>query len=205
MVLQRGDNCLDHVTMSAIAAADMDLRFLIHRLALFGEARQRCRTISTPEQGTRVSAARSFGENIDRSVKPDGNRPLVEQVSRSRVDESPATGSNDAHLTLNQPRDQAAFAVAKVGFAVAFEQFGGRRPRSLLDRHVAVDEGKAKPLRQATADGGLPRTHQADENDRPVKNIRQLLHFVAVSLWAGLYIEAQGRAKAFLQPKRYAE
>ena len=65
-----------------------------------------------------------------------------------------------------------------------FDSFG------ILDRVIAVDEGKAKPLGEPAAHCGLAGTHQSDEDNGPIETLPELLHRV------GLYSGPEGRAKA---------
>ena len=125
---------IDHVLVRAVAAFHVDVRFLVGRPALLGQALERRLGIAVAELRARVAARRSLGEDVDRRVEPDGDRALVEQLARARVDEGAAAGGDDPHLALDQARDQPPLAVAEILLAKAFEHFGGgkagRRPRS---------------------------------------------------------------------------
>ena len=68
---------------------------------------------------------------------------------------------------LQQPRDDAALAVAKHGFAAVAEDFLDRLAGGGLDLVVRIEERQVQPGRQAPSDLCLARAHQADENDRP--------------------------------------
>src|SRR5260370_525955 len=52
------------------------------------------------------------------------------------------------------------------GWGGGGEGFWGGGRRRGLDLGVGVDEGEPQPLRQASADAGLTRPHQADQRDR---------------------------------------
>ena len=188
--------------MCPVAATDVNLGLGIHGLALFGEPGEGRGPVALPKKRAGVPASRPFGQHIHRSVEPDGDGALVQQLARPGIDKGAAACRDHSDGAIDQTRNEAPLPVTEIMFAILFEQFGRGRPGSLFDFDIAVDEGKSQPLGQATADGRLAGPHEANEHDRPVKHVGQLLHFVAVSLWAGLYIVAQGRAKAFLQPPR---
>src|SRR4029078_7932829 len=80
-----------------------------------------------------VAARRALGEDFERGVQPDGDRALVEQLARARIDIGAAPGSNDSDVTFDEPGDQPAFAVAEVLLAATLQHFGrgstGRAPR----------------------------------------------------------------------------
>ena len=133
-----------------------------------------------------VAPRRAVGEHVDRGVEPDGDRPLVEQLARARIDEHAAAGRDHPDLAVDQARDQPPLAVAEILLAVALEHFGGGEAGGVLDRRVAVDEGQAEPLGEPAADGRLAGAHQPDEDDRTVETVCQLSHA------QGLYSGGQG-------------
>src|SRR5690606_36682734 len=67
---------------------------------------------------------------------------------------------------LEQPRNDAHLAGAKLGLDALFEDFGDGHLRSARDFLVAVDELAAQAAGQATADGGLACAHHAHEHER---------------------------------------
>ena len=137
----------------------------------------------------------ALGEDIDRRVEPDGDRPLVEQLARARIDEGAAAGRDHPHLAVDQPRDQPPLAVAEILLAVALEHLGGGVAGGVLDRRVAVDEGQAEPLGQPPPDRRLSHSHQPDEHHRPVETLRQIHHL------KGLYSGSPRSAKAPAMPR----
>ena len=181
----------------------MDLGFRIAGAPLFREARKDVGPISFFQERSVVAPRRALGKHIGGGVKPDRNREFIEQFPSPGIDEGASAGGNDANITPDKARNETSFPIAEVMFAIALEQLCGGRSRRFLNFYVAVYERQAKPLGQATPNGRLAGAHQPDKNDRPVKKVGQLFHFVEVSIWAGLYIVPQGRAKAFLPfPRR---
>jgi len=182
-------------------AANVDLGFGIAVAALVRQPAENFGAVAFFEQRPVVAAAGSLRQHIDRSIEPDGNRSLVQKLASSRVHERPATRGDYPDFTLDQPGNQAPFAIAEIMLAITFEQVGRAGTRCLLNLDVAVDERKVKPPGKPTSNRRFARSHQADEHDWSVEKFGQLVHFVVKSLWAGLYIGPPGRAKAFLQSR----
>ena len=126
--------------------------------------------------GAGVAARRALGEDVDRRVEPDGDRALVEQLARARIDEGAAAGGDHPDLALDQPRDQPPLAVAEILLAVALEHLGGGIAGGILDRGIAVDEGQAEAPGQAAPDRRLSDPHQPDQHHRPVETLAQFHH-----------------------------
>ena len=156
-------------------------------------ARLPCRSSGRVSRRPVRSASTSIGASSQTVIARS-----LSSCAGARVDESAAAGRNHPDGPVDQPGDQPPLAVAKIMLAKAFEQV--RRstiPAASSISDIAVDERQAEPPGQPAADGRLARAHQPDQHDRAIENVGQLLHFVAASIWAGLYREAQGRAKAF--------
>ena len=85
--LERGDDRFDHVAVRAFAALHVDVRLGIGRAAVLREPLQGPLRIAIAEQRPGVAPRRAVGQHVDRRVEPDGDRPLVEQLARARVDE----------------------------------------------------------------------------------------------------------------------
>ena len=65
-----------------------------------------------------------------------------------------------------QAGDDAAFAVAELGLAVALEDLLDRAAGRRLDLRVGIDELKAKLGGQPAPNARLARAHQTDEHNR---------------------------------------
>lgn len=191
MVVKGGDDCVNDVAMGSYAAANVNFRLGIHGPAFLGETRESFRTITMTKERAVVSAARPFGQDVNGRVEPDRYCTLVEQLARTGIDESAASGRDDPHGTVDESRYQPALAVAEIAFAELLEKLRSTNSRGLLDLVIAVNEWQAEPLGQPSANRGLACAHESDKHDRSIKRGGQLFHE------AGLYIEAQGRAKAF--------
>ena len=190
-----GDDGLDDVAVRSLAAAqDMDLRLGIEITPLISQSRQYFGGIALFEQRPVVPAGRAFGQHVDRRVEPDGDRAFVQDLPGARVVERAASGGDYPDLSVYQAGHKAPFSIAEIMFPIALEQLGSLGTGRFLDRDVAINERQTESLREAAPDGGLSCAHQADKHDRPIKKFCQLLH------GSGLYIGAQGRAKAFLAP-----
>ena len=189
MRVQRLDDRVDDIAVSAIPAADSDVRFGISGLALDRQLLERTFRVGIAQQGPGVAARRALGEYVNRGVQPDSDCPLIEQLPGAGIDEGAATGGNDADLIVDQTSDETPLPVTKVGLSESFVYFGRGEAGGVFDLSIAVDEGQVEPSREAPADGRLTRAHQADEYDRSVEAV-PLLHR------SGLYSAGKGRAKA---------
>lgn len=152
------------------------MRFGIERTALFGEAGERGCGIRVAKQRTRVASPGPLAEDVNGHVKPHGDRSPIEEFPRSRINECPSSGGDYADLAIDQPSDEAAFAIAKARFTETLEHFSGRIARSILDLCVAVDERKTEPLRETLTDGRFANAHQPDKDDWTIETFGQLFH-----------------------------
>ena len=173
---ERRDDAVDNIAMSAGPASNVKVRLGIEWPPLVGQPAKRFSAIRGPEERTRVAAACPVGQHLDRRIEPDGDRAFVEDSAGAGIDERPAAGRDDSNLSFDQASDQAPLAVAKIGFAVALEHFGGRKTGGILDFGIAVDKGQAEPPGETPADGRFAGAHQADEDDRAVEAGCQLFH-----------------------------
>ena len=162
--------------MGSGTALHVDMGLLVRLAPLGREALQRSLGIPVPELGTRVATRSPFGKDVNGRVKPDGDRALVQQLARSRVDVGAAARRDDSDLAFDKPRDEPPFSIAKIMLAIALEDLGGREPGGVLDRRVAVDERQAEPPREAAADRRLSYAHQPHQHDRPVKAVAEFYH-----------------------------
>ena len=78
MLVQRDDDRLDHLAMPAGAAADMDVGLGVGRATLVGEPRQRALGIGIAKQRAGIAPRSSLGQDVDRCVEPDGDRPGIQ-------------------------------------------------------------------------------------------------------------------------------
>ena len=139
-----------------------------------------------------VAARSALGEDVDRGVEPNGDGALIEQLARRGIDIGATAGSNDAHIALDQARDQPPLAVAEIEFAVALEDLGGGEAGRALDLGVAVDEGQAQPAGQAPPDRRLSNPHQPHQHHRAVETLQSVTD---PSLFKGLYSGFAARQK----------
>jgi len=121
VLLQRQDERFDDLAMSADTAAHMDVGLRIGLPLDPGETFQRALGIAVLEQWPGVAARGTLSQHIDWGIEPDGDRPLLQQGARPRIDKDPPARSNHSHLFIDEPCDQAPFAVAIIFLAVAFE------------------------------------------------------------------------------------
>jgi len=194
MVFEGADDGVDDLAVRAGAAFDVDVGLGVGGPPLLREPLERGATIAVSKHWPGITPAGTLGEDVDRGIEPDGYRPLVEELSGSGIDICAATSRDNPDLPVDQPRDDAALAVAEIVFAEPLEDLPGGKAGSVLDRLVAIDEREAEPARKPAADGRFPGSHQADENNRPVQTLAELLHGL------GLYSCRQGRAKALREP-----
>ena len=151
----------------------------VERAALLGEPGQRFGAVAVAQQRAGVAAAGALGQHVDRRVEPDGDRALVEQLARARVDEGAAAGGDDPDLALDQPGDQAPLAVAEILLAIALEHFGGR---SAADGSSIANRCRRTAGRAAWPGAGRrsicrrPSGRQARSAGRGGLGIRQLFH-----------------------------
>ena len=68
---------------------------------------------------------------------------------------------------LQEPRDDAALAVAEYGFPPVTENFLDRLAGGGLDLVIRIEERQVQPGGQTPTDFRFAGTHQPDENDRP--------------------------------------
>lgn len=145
--------------------------------ALVRETLQSRFGIAVSELGASVATRSSLGQNVDWSIEPDCDRPVIEKLSSARIDISAASRRDHSDSALiDQSRDEAPFAIAKIVFAIALENFRGRKACGILDRRVAVDELQAEALCKTPADGGFSYSHQPHQHDRPIEALAEFYH-----------------------------
>jgi hypothetical protein len=195
MLGQCGDDVVHDVTVRSRATPDVNLGLGVQGAPLASEAGERFRAISATKQWAIIPALGSFGQDIHRCIEPDRDRALVEQLPRPGIDKRATARSNDPYRAVDQPSDEPPLSIAEIALSESLEQFSRANARGFLNFGVAVDERQTQPPGQAAAHGGLACAHKTYEHDRPIKRYGQLFH------GPGLYIAAQGRAKAFRQTK----
>ena len=94
---------------------------------------------------------------------------VLDAAARLGIDEGAAAGRQDMRRPLQQALDHPPLAVAERGLAEALEDLLDRAAGRGLDLVVGIDEVQPEPLRQAAADRGLARPHQADHDNGPVR------------------------------------
>jgi hypothetical protein len=176
VTLQRLDDGLDDVAMGAVAAPDVDVRLGVRRAFFLGDPFQRRLAVVGAKQGAGVAAASALRQDVDGRVQPDRDRPRLQKLAGARIDEDSAAGRNHPHLSVDQPRDEAALAIPIILLAEPLENLGGGEAGRVLDLGVAVHERQAEPARQAAADGRFADAHQADEHDRPIEMLQEIPH-----------------------------
>ena len=102
MLLERREDRIDNIAVRSCAAADMDMRLGVKTMALLGQAGECLRPVSRLEQRAIISARSALGEDVYRSVEPDGDCTLVQQLACSRVVECPAAGCDYANVPFDQ-------------------------------------------------------------------------------------------------------
>ena len=96
--------------------------------------------IAVAKLGACVAPRCALGEDVDGGVKPDGDRPIVEKLASSWVDEGAPAGCDHAR---HRPRSGVRPGVARRRgnpLAIALEDFGRRVAGGVFDRGIAVDE-----------------------------------------------------------------
>ncbi|PAV92941.1 hypothetical protein WR25_04462 [Diploscapter pachys] len=130
------------------------MRLGIDRVADRGELGQHRARVLAAQQRPGVAPADALGEHVR------------DQSPRLGIDEGAAAGRDHLWRAVDQPGDDAAFAVTEIGLAEAFEDLGDGHARRLLDRVVGVDEGQPQAGGKAAPHGRLADPHQPDEHDR---------------------------------------
>ena len=105
-------------------------------------------------------------QHVEIGAQPHRDAALRDEVPGRRVHERAAAGCQHMHRLAEEPRDDAALAVAKDGFAAIAEDLFDRLTGRGLDLGIRIEERQIEPYGQAAPDLGLPRPHQADEDDR---------------------------------------
>ena len=124
------------------------MRFFVGRPALLRQPFERALGSSLRSCGAGVAARGALGEDVDRRVEPDGDRAVIEQLARSRVDIGAAAGRDDPDMALDQPRHQPPLAIAEIAFAKALENLGRAEPvASSIAESLST---KASPSRRAS-------------------------------------------------------
>lgn len=147
----------------------MDVGLLIGWSPFVREALKRRFGIPVPQLRTSVAACGSLGKDVDWSIEPDGYGAFVQELACSRVHVGAAAGGNDAHLSLDKPRDETTLAVSKIMFPIALEDFGGRKSGCVLDRCVTIDKRQPEPPRETPPDGRFSDPHQPDQHNWAVE------------------------------------
>src|SRR6185369_4245619 len=113
-------------------------------------------------------------EHVHRSVEPNGDCLLLEELAGPGIDEHSAAGRNDLDLAVDQPRHEPPLTVAIILLAVALEELAPRQADRFLDLRIAVDERQAEPPGEPSPDSRLSYPHQTHQNDGAIKTLRQI-------------------------------
>src|SRR5258708_30152247 len=135
------------------------MRLLVGRTAFDREFFEDCLWIAVAQLRSSVAARRALGKYVDRSVEPDRDCALVQELAGHRIDIGAATRRDDSYISFDQARDQTALTIAKIALTITFEHLCGGIACGALDLGVAVDEGQAKTLGQAAPDRRLSDPH----------------------------------------------
>jgi hypothetical protein len=176
MLKNCGDDCLNDVAVCTTAAANVDMGLRIAVTPLVRQTAQYLCPIALLEQRSIVPPGSALCKDVDRGIKPDRDRPLVEQLPGARIHERASAGGDNPHFAVDQSSNQSTLSVAEILFAKAFEKVRSAGSGSFLDFDVAVDKRQAKPLCEAPADRRLARAHEANEDDWSIKLVDELLH-----------------------------
>jgi hypothetical protein len=145
------------------------MRFLVSGAALLRQFFERALGVAVAQQRAGIAPRRSFGEDVDRRVEPDGDRALVQQLARARIHIGAAAGRDHPDGAIDEARDKPPFAIAEIGFAEPFIDFGRRQAGGVGDRRIAVDERQAQPPGEPPSDRRFPHSHQPHQHDWPVE------------------------------------
>ena len=100
-------------------------------------------------------------------LKPDRDRLVVNPAPRFLAHAGSAAGGDDARTTLQQPRDHPRLAIAEIRLAMLRENLGHRQARMRdFDFMIGVEKRDIEARPEPPPDGGLARSHHADEHDR---------------------------------------
>lgn len=149
MLFKRLDDGIDHFAMSTIAAFHVNMCFLVGVPSLLREPFERCFGVALAQLDPSISPRRALSQDIDWSIEPDCDCPLVEELACARIDERSAACCDDSDLIFNQSRNQPSLAVTEIFFAKSLEDFRRGIACGALDFGVAVDKGHAQTAGEA--------------------------------------------------------
>ena len=171
-----------------------------HRSAGARSARRASVAARSPLRSSgRVSRrAGALGQHLDRSIEPDGDRALVEQLAGARIDEGAAAGGDDPDARRRPAARPAAARRRGNLLAVALEHFGGRRAPAASSIACRC----RRTAGRAAWPGGGRRSTCPRPSARPARwagrgVVGQLFHD-----WAGLYRRAVRSGKSRRRPLR---
>jgi hypothetical protein len=117
MLVERDDDLVDHLAVRTVAAFHVDVGLGVKLAPLGREPFESFAPVDIAQERASLEASGPVGQQVDRRIQPDRDRPVVEHLAGARVDEDLAAGGDHPDLVVDQPGDQPPLAVAKVGFA----------------------------------------------------------------------------------------
>ena len=120
--------------------------------------------VAVVEQRPIATALGAIQLLLDAGMKVDDVTSRAQPAAAVGVQHRTTTGSEHYPLTLRELIDDFYLAFAKALLTFLLEDKGNIDPGSILYFLVAVDEVEVQESGQLTADGGLARTHRADQN-----------------------------------------
>lgn len=153
--------------MRRILAGNVYRRLPVIGIAPFGQFGEYLQGIASAQQGAGVASLDAFGQHGGFGIEPDRQRRTQDQPPGIVIDKSTAAGCDHFAPSVDQPRDDTAFAVTEMRFAEAIENIGHAHPGGEFDFVIGIDEGQVQAAGKAAPDGGLADAHQAHQHDRP--------------------------------------
>jgi hypothetical protein len=89
----------------------------------------------------------------------------VDEIAGFLIHDSPAAGRQHLRPVIQQPRNHAHFAGAKIALAVLVEDFRDGHAGGAFDFGVGIDKRNPQPGGEPAADRRLAGAHHADQHD----------------------------------------
>ena len=151
-VRERGNDARRRLFRRAVAAVDDDIGLGIDRMAPLDQLREHRSRIAALQQGPVVAAGYPRDQHVEIGAQPYRDAPPCDPRAGGRVHERAPAGREDMRRLLQQPRDDAALAVAKHALPRGCGRFPRssrrRRPRSRYpNRRTAGSAGSPSAVR----------------------------------------------------------